>query len=179
MEDMPRYKISNNLETFNVLLGLMDEEREICQAADDCLKIVATNQQILMDLLRLDSSNDDSKKFEWSRILDSSNSKVTLYTMQLIEQILLDDQSREDFENYEIARLKRSWVSRFLKAGGLDQIISMMNEMLVELQQDSLVKSVVEEAELSRKKKLLAMTLKVINVIVHVTITAVKNDPHG
>ena len=99
--------------------------------------------------------------------------------MQLMEQILLDDQSGAEFESDEVSALKRSWVSRFLKAGGLDQIISMMNEMLTELQQDNPAESVVEGAELNRKKKLLTLTLRVINVIVHVTITAVKNDRHG
>jgi hypothetical protein len=97
--------------------------------------------------------------------------------MQIMEQILLYD-SKLDQKDKEVTSLRKTWVSRFLRVGGLDQIIQMMKKILHELQQNTKV-DLQTAIEMRRKKELLTLTLKLVMIFVQATITAVKEDVRG
>ena len=65
-------------------------------------------------------------------IQDSDNladtSKELVYTLTMVEQLLYnnDDPSKDNSEMSEIDELKKTWISRFLKQGGLDKMIQML-----------------------------------------------------
>jgi hypothetical protein len=94
-----------------------------------------------------------------------------------MEQILLYD-SKLDQKDKEVTSLRKTWVSRFLRVGGLGQIIQMMKKILHELQQNTNV-DLQTAIEMRRKKELLTLTLKLVMIFVQATITAVKEDVRG
>ena len=52
--EMPRYKISNNKDSFRALVRLLDLQVEVSKEAQGLVKALCTNQEIFCNILKLD-----------------------------------------------------------------------------------------------------------------------------
>ena len=52
-QEMPRYKISQNDQTFGQIVQLFDLQSEVSKEAQSLIKMVCTNQKIFWNILKL------------------------------------------------------------------------------------------------------------------------------
>ena len=66
--EMPRYKISNNQESFDALVSLLDLQSEVSKEAQGLIKSVCTNQKIFFNILKLTLRTEEDGPFAWDTI---------------------------------------------------------------------------------------------------------------
>lgn len=106
---MPRYKISNTDEWFSVFFNLLSLGNEVSNAAWQFIKILATSPTLYQKILKLEKNEN----FKWEDIFDNSSIYKMLYSLQIVESLLEEEQASIEL-NSEIGMLKRDWTERFL-----------------------------------------------------------------
>lgn len=97
---MPRFKISKNEKYFDTMLSLLDQIKEVAKPVSESFQILATNPILYNKVVSLEKANGS-----WEGIFDSSNLHKMLYSLEIVEAILLRDQN-------EISTA--SWVKKFV-----------------------------------------------------------------
>ena len=100
IEEMPRFKISKNEKYFDTMLSLLDQIKEVAKPVSESFQILATNPILYNKVVSLEKANGS-----WEGIFDSSNLHKMLYSLEIVEAILLRDQN-------EISTA--SWVKKFV-----------------------------------------------------------------
>lgn len=129
IEDMPRFKVAANSSYFDTIFDIIaTTDTEVASAAWSLVRAATTNPELYWKVLALDQDPD----FAWSDIFNAQNIHKMLYVLQIVEVLLEesslvqeahDSQTKEDI-------LKRDWVSRFMLAGGFQQILSIFRKSL-------------------------------------------------
>lgn len=123
-EDMPRFKLSNDPETFQTLLHCLDLHRDSRNHVVELITTSCINERISNNVIELGQNI-----FEW----DSSNkdsTKELVYSLTLIQLIF----ESEDNEHVQ------GWVPKFLKSGGLNRLNELLDTALALLgQEDSAI----------------------------------------
>ena len=139
---MPRFKIANNEKYFDALLSLLDHIKEIAKPVSDSLHILATNPILYNKVVSLEKTNDS-----WEGIFDSGNLHKMLYSLEIVEAILLRDQN-------EISTA--DWVKKFVELDGLEEFQN-------QLEKASSSEGCLKETD---KRKLVVQLLKLLKILV-------------
>ena len=160
IEDMPRYKIANNPFYFESVFKLLEREGEVASNAWTFIKTMTTNPHLYKRILALDLDPE----FEWGRIFEDSSIYKMLYTLQIVEALLEEEETAGEGENDEAMdeelRMKENWIQRFLQVGGFQQILNLFHkslELLSQKQVDALSKF---------EKNFLEYMLKLIRIFI-------------
>lgn len=109
LEQMPRYKVAENQGQFNSLVAVLGHDGEVGQRALEVLRMLATNPVLHRKVLSL-SGTGCGGVFSWSEIFDDSNVHKMLYSLEIVEAILVRDEDEHE---------SREWIKRFVTLGGL------------------------------------------------------------
>ena len=93
-EHMPRYKLGNRPEYFQLLCRLLEQKQEVSQNTWQLIKITALNLDIYFRVLKLDKEEG----FAWEKVFDSKNIYQMLYTMQIVHSFLGEDTNTLDLD---------------------------------------------------------------------------------
>ena len=77
VEDMPRYKISNNQEYFDAIFKLLGRKGEVSVDAWNLIRTLTTNPTLYKKVLYL----DEDPAFKWEDVFDTSSIYKMLYTL--------------------------------------------------------------------------------------------------
>ena len=77
---MPRYKVASNEVQFDILLQLLDLQKDVEQRAIEMIQMLVTNPRLQNEVLNLGT--------EWSKV---DNEHKMLYSLEIIEAILVRD----------------------------------------------------------------------------------------
>ena len=119
--EMPRYKISNNLQYFSVILHLLDYNTQVSQIARTLINSLVSTPPLYWGVIWLDERPEGRGKFNWDMIFDTSDIKMTMYSLDLINSIVEDPYEVNDPTNQEAA-WRKTWVIRFIKLNGFKQL---------------------------------------------------------
>ena len=107
--------------------------------AHELILQLTTNQRILKQVLEVTPNmfidvNDNSQ---------ADTSKELVYTLTMVEQLIYNsDEDGQDKSNQtEEEQLKKTWIQRFLKQGGLDKMIQMLSFILDRVKKGTAEKS--------------------------------------
>ena len=106
---MPRYKVAENQTLFDLLLSLLDYEGEVGSRALEAINMLTTNPVLYRNVLSLNGTSIE-EKFNWSLIFDDTNVHKMLYSLEIVESLLLRDENEEE---------SRDWARKFIILGGL------------------------------------------------------------
>ncbi len=122
------------------------------------------------------------KMFGWDNVTSGDGAKEVVYTLTMVEQILYNSDETEQNPSPDQSdsltktrELKRTWVTRFLKSGGLNKLIAMMEKGLSELKQLRVDLEPDSDA-IIKLKEVLTVTMKIVGVFVSATVCGIKND---
>ena len=76
------------------------------------IRMLATNPTLYQTVYQLDSENSDTE-FKWSKVFDSTNVHKMLYSLEIVEAILLKEE--DESKTHE-------WIKRFLNLGGFQEL---------------------------------------------------------
>ena len=88
IEEMPRYKIAACGERFYLLLSLFDLIQDVSLKAQELTKMLVTNPILLDKILHFEKHDSE---FSWSDLLSQENTHKLLYSLEIIEAILVRD----------------------------------------------------------------------------------------
>lgn len=142
---MPRYKVAMNERYFDCLLSLLDFHKEVNARAFEGINQLATNPIIYEKVLQLDNAQDN---FSWGQIFDSTNVHKMLYSLEIVESIIVKDQNIME---------THAWIKRFLELGGLEEFQSKLKSALEQFGGNT---------QISDKKKYVDQLLKLIRIFV-------------
>lgn len=120
--------------------------------------------------------------FGWDNVTSGDGAKEVVYTLTMVEQILYNSDETERNPSLDQSdsltktrELKRTWVTRFLKSGGLNKLIAMMEKGLSELKQLR-VDLAPDSDAIVKLKEVLTVTMKIVGVFVSAAVCGIKND---
>jgi len=145
-EEMPRYKVAMDEKWFDSLIGLLGVHDEVARVVRELIQMLATNPILHNKVLALDRS-DSQKAFAWSDIFDASNVHKMLYSLEIVEAILVDDTDEQR---------THAWVKRFLELKGLEELQTQLRAALAS----------VSSTEVGDPKKCVDQLLKLIRIFV-------------
>lgn len=119
-KEMPRFKVSQNQTQFNLLMSLLDLEGEVNKRAVEAINMHATNPVLFEKVKSIESVPTD-QAFDWDSLFEGSNVHQMLYTLEIIEAMLMGDAD---------SAFMTSWIKNFIAIGGLQQLQSRLTNAL-------------------------------------------------
>lgn len=94
VEDLPRHFMPRDQAHFDLLMGLLEVgDKDLAVAAWELIQMLATNRSFYRRVLQLEIAKQaDSASVDWARFLDHSSSYRLLYTIQIVQAVLEDDE---------------------------------------------------------------------------------------
>lgn len=86
---MPRYKLSSNQESFDLLQSLLDMHPELYNKSLELLNILCTSPAIYDRVLKLENGDGDGQ------IFDKNNPNISMYTLEIIDSFIQKDRSSQ------------------------------------------------------------------------------------
>lgn len=117
---MPRFKVSQNQNQFNLLMSLLDLDGEVSKRATEAINMHATNPVLFEKVKSIENLSTD-EAFDWDSLFDGSNVHQMLYTLEIIEAMLMGDGDSSFMTN---------WIKNFIGIGGLQQLQTRLTNAL-------------------------------------------------
>lgn len=146
VQEMPRYKVAKHSKQFDSLMSLLVYGGIVSERALEVLKMLVTNPVLHSRVMSLDSS-EGSQEFRWSEIFDETNVHKMIYSLEIVEAILLQKEDESQTAD---------WVKRFVDLGGLQELQNKLQAAV-----DS-----VSTSQSNDKKKYVDQLLTLIRIFV-------------
>lgn len=173
INDMPRYKMSNDITSMNSLFNLLDYHTRVWEDAVQLIGMLCTNTPLYWHILWLEERPEQHGVFLWSELFDESNINKLIYRLDIIDSFIQSDYSLLDPECQEY-KLKSTWVQRFLQAGGFEELLKLfrraVNESANSFEEDGSGTQVNQT-----KKSFLSFTVRIIHNFIMAALQA--NSP--
>lgn len=86
-------------------MSLLSMDKEVSSKASELINCLITQPNLLAAVKKLESDNDNAV---WDQLFDQSNVYRTLYSLEIIEALLISDEKKENESEYP------SWLQRFI-----------------------------------------------------------------
>lgn len=84
--------MSSNEQYFEILMSLLSMDKEVSSKASELINCLITQPNLLATVKKLESNNDSAV---WNQLFDQSNVYRTLYSLEIIEALLISDEKKE------------------------------------------------------------------------------------
>lgn len=118
--------LSNHGSYFDTLLELVDWDEGTSQRVWDLLCRLPTNNNLLHKMICLRQLESDGE-VDWSDLLDGSNTHRLLYSLRLVEALLIPIETESNV-NRQLDSARRQWRERFVRLGGAGHVYSILLE---------------------------------------------------
>ena len=176
--EMPRWKMAQDDDTFKSLLELLESQHEVAKEASSVLNMICTNHNSFWSVLNLSLNADQiggepNPNFSWDQVFDTQNIKLTMYNFEIINSIIkthvLDNQNTIEFT------YRRDWVDRFLKEGGFQQLLILLNLAMTFAQSFGQRTDYLTEKS-TQARKFVARTLRLLSIFLKILMSASELD---
>jgi len=147
---------------FDILMKLLDYHNQVYQSSQDVLKMLVTNPPLYWGVLWLENKPATYGAFNWDDIFDFSNVNKLMYSIEIIDSFLVNDNSMMD-PKVDEAKLKNDWAVRFMDQGGFEQLLKLFGEA-IKMTQDLAEEDHTEVA--NTRKRFLDYMLRIIKVFI-------------
>lgn len=148
-EQMPRYMIANNEAHFDILMSLLDMHKEVSSRSLEMVEMLATCPILYDRVISLNGEREGGEQdFNWAQIFDASNVHKMLYSLEIVEAILVRDQGQTT---------TKGWLGKFLELKGFEQLQQLLSQALASMKEQEMV---------SDKKKYIDQLFKLIRIFV-------------
>ena len=84
--------MSSNEQYFEILMSLLSMDKEVSSKASELINCLITQPNLLATVKKLESNNDNAV---WNQLFDQSNVYRTLYSLEIIEALLISNEKKE------------------------------------------------------------------------------------
>ena len=124
--------------------------------------LACTNKRIMQEVLDVGPSI-----FSWSDSVESESAKEVVYTLTLVEQFLVNQ-----YEEEESSDKVNTWVDRFLRQGGLGQLMAMLDKIIAQLRQAKRDKA--EPSIIVKQIVVLSSIIRIISIFTTTTVCTMR-----
>lgn len=94
-EQMPRYTMSANQHHFNVLIDVLEKNKDAQADAWDLIRMLATNQEMYREVLTLKNAKDsETGIINWSNFFENSSVYKQIYNFEIIEAVMKEGEKQ-------------------------------------------------------------------------------------
>jgi hypothetical protein len=155
---LPSHILSQD-KYFEQLFQLLNLQGHVGAQVWDLLMKLPTNQRNLEQLRRLQTSIDVSNRTNWNELLDPSSLFKLLYSLQIIESLMYQENPTDKTQLNE-------WCRQFVERGGVLHLLQILLNV-----------DFFDEARGSKRMACLASLLKVIDFFILETPTSPNDTP--
>jgi hypothetical protein len=91
-------------------MSLLEFDGEVSKKAVEAINMHATNPVLFKKVKSIENFTSESENFDWDSLFEGSNVHSMLYTLEIIEAMLMGDSDNEFMKN---------WITNFIAIGGL------------------------------------------------------------
>lgn len=92
-QQMPRYTMSANQRHFDILMNVLDKNKDAQENAWDLIRMLHTNQEMYHEVLTLKEAKDEAGMIHWQKFFNNSSVYKQIYNFEIIEAVMNEGDS--------------------------------------------------------------------------------------